>query len=116
MAVNSELREIVRLLRRKAKESGTRLWESVAECLEASRSRRAIVNVSRINRYTKNGDVIVIPGKVLGAGKLDHSVIVAAFAFSKEAKDKVIKAKGACLSIQELIERNPKGSNVRIIK
>jgi large subunit ribosomal protein L18e len=59
---------------------------------------------------------VVVPGKVLGAGNLDHPVSVAAFSFSAEAKSKISKAKGKCLSISELIEDNPKGSNVKIME
>jgi large subunit ribosomal protein L18e len=51
----------------------------------------------------------------LGAGIIDHPVKVAAFQFSEQARLKIGKAKGKCLSIEELMEKNPKGSNVKII-
>lgn len=73
------------------------------------------MNISRLNRYTKVGDTVVVPGKVLGAGNLDHAVNVAAFSFSQQAQSKVLKAKGKCLSISKLVEENPKGSGVKII-
>jgi len=87
----------------------------VADRLSRSRRRRIAVNVSRLNRYTKEGETAVVPGKVLGAGKIDHPLHVAAFAFSEQARLKILKAKGKCLSILELVERNPKGTNVKII-
>jgi large subunit ribosomal protein L18e len=59
---------------------------------------------------------VVVPGKVLGAGSLEHSVSVAAFSFSDQAKVKISKAKGKCLSILDLLESNPKGSDVRILE
>jgi large subunit ribosomal protein L18e len=68
-----------------------------------------------LNRYTKEGETVVVPGKVLGAGKMDHPIYVAAFAFSERARLKILKAKGKCLSILELVKRNPKGTNVKII-
>jgi len=114
-ATNPELLNLIRLLKKKAKETRSRIWRDVAERLSVSRRRRIAVNVSRINRYTKKGEVVVVPGKVLGAGKLEHSVTVAAFTFSKTAKDKILKAKGKCLSIPELIKKNPKGSKIKII-
>lgn len=73
------------------------------------------VNVSRLNRYTKGRETVVVPGKVLGAGKVDHPLHVAAFAFSDQARSKILKAKGKCLSIPELMKKNPKGTNVKII-
>jgi large subunit ribosomal protein L18e len=54
-------------------------------------------------------------GKVLGAGKANHSITVAAFAFSDNAQSKIQKAKGNCLSIKDLMEKNPEGTNVKVI-
>jgi large subunit ribosomal protein L18e len=40
---------------------------------------------------------------------------VAAFTFSQTAIIKIEKAGGECLSLMKLIEKDPKGSGVRII-
>ena len=58
---------------------------------------------------------MAVPGKVLGAGRIDHPINVAAFAFSEQAKSKILEAKGKCLSFSELVEKNPKGTNVKIL-
>jgi len=87
----------------------------VADRLSRSRQRRIAVNVSRLNRYTKKGETVVVPGKVLGAGKMDHPIHAAAFAFSDQARQKILEAKGKCLSILELAEKNPKGTDIKII-
>jgi len=87
----------------------------MADRLSPSRSRRVTVNVSRLNRYTKEGETVAVPGKVLGAGKIDHPIKVAAFAFSDQARSKILRAKGKCLSILDLMEKNPKGTNVKVI-
>jgi len=113
---NPQLVELIRFLRRKANEVGARIWRDVAERLEKPRSRRAEVNVSRINRYTEPTDVVVVPGKVLGAGSIDHPVCVAAFAFSASARRKIEAAGGKCMTIRELVERNPRGSGVKIME
>jgi len=110
---NPELRNLIKELKRKA--GGAKIWRDIAERLSKPRSRRAEVNVSRINRYTSGGEVIVVPGKVLGAGKIDHPVTIAAFAFSKTAREKILNAGGECLTILELFKRNPKGSGVKIM-
>jgi len=112
---NPELIRLIRLLRKAARENKANIWRAVAEYLSKPRRIRRAVNVSRINRYTKEGDEVVVPGKVLGAGLITHPVKVAALAFSDQARQKIIKAKGKCLSIPELIKLNPKGSNVKII-
>ena len=114
-STNPELISLIRLLRKAARENDAKIWRAVAEHLSKSRRRRITVNVSRINRYTQDGDEIVVPGKVLGAGLITHPVKVAALGFSEQARRKIIEAKGKCLSIPELIKLNPKGSNVKII-
>ena len=102
-------------LRRKAKGAKAPIWRRVREMILRPRRRRVEVNISKINRYTEEGDVVVVPGKVLGAGKLHHRVTVAALSFSSEALRKIREAGGRALTIRELIEENPEGSGVKII-
>ncbi len=110
------LRRLIRYLRKKSNEEGVKIWKDVAWRLERPRRQRAEVNVSRINRYTKEGDVIIVPGSVLGAGKLEHKVTVAAWKFSEIARKKIVEAGGEVLTIEELVERNPRGSGVIIME
>ncbi|HIE56236.1 MAG TPA: 50S ribosomal protein L18e, partial [Chromatiaceae bacterium] len=77
---NIVLRKTIRLLRKYAKEYKAPIWRYVAEILSKPSRKRVIVNLSKINRYTNNNEVVVVPGKVLGAGTLKHSVTVAAVA------------------------------------
>lgn len=113
---NPELINLIRSLRKKAKESNAAIWRDVADRLSSSRRRRVAVNLSRLNRYTKEKETVIVPGKVLGAGRLEHPLTVAAFAFSEQAHSKISKAKGKSLTILELLKRNPKGSNIRIME
>ena len=55
-------------------------------------------------------------GKVLSNGELDKKVNVVALKFSAKAQEKIESAGGECISIDEIIETNPKGSNIRIIE
>ncbi|RLF82460.1 50S ribosomal protein L18e [Thermococci archaeon] len=110
------LRRLIRYLRKKSNEENVKVWKDIAWRLERPRRQKAEVNISRINRHTKEGDIIVVPGSVLGAGNLDHKVIVAAWKFSEKAKEKIIQAGGEAITIEDLIERNPKGSGVIIME
>jgi large subunit ribosomal protein L18e len=112
---NPELVNTIRLLKKTSKENDARIWRKIAEYLSRTRRKRIAVNLSRINRYTKTGETVAVPGKVLAAGDVDHSVTVTAFAFSEKAMAKIEKAKGKCLTFSELIKKNPKGSDVKII-
>ncbi|MCD6209076.1 MAG: 50S ribosomal protein L18e [Thermoproteales archaeon] len=111
---NIHLRRLISYLKKKANENDAPIWDAVAEHLSKPTRKRVEVNISRINRYTKDGDVVVVPGKVLGSGELTHRVTIAAWAFSATAREKISKH-GRALSIRELIEENPKGSGVKII-
>jgi large subunit ribosomal protein L18e len=68
----------------------------------------------RINKHTKENDVIVIPGKVLGMGELDHTLTIACLDCSKSARQKIESSGSNLISIEELLEKNPKGSGVKI--
>jgi len=115
-STNPELLIVIRSLRKKARDSDAPIWRDVADHLSSSRRRCIAVNLSRLNRHTRAKQIVVVPGKVLGAGNLDHPVSVAAFSFSTQARLKIFKARGKCLSISELLEANPKGSNVKIME
>ena len=112
---NPQLTSLIRNLRKTTSEDSGEIWRDVADRLSTSRRRRIKVNVSQLNRYTKTGETVVVPGKVLGAGIIDHAITVAAFAFSDQAKAKIKKAKGKCLSIEALKKKNLKGANVKIM-
>ena len=47
---------------------------------------------------------------------LEEKVNVVAFKFSAQAQEKIESAGGECISIDEIIESNPKGSNIRIME
>ena len=112
---NAQLRMLIRFLKKAANEYKAKIWDYVAELLSKPRRQRIEVNVGKIDRYTNEGDMVVVPGKVLGGGTITKRVIVAAYAFSKSAYEKIIKAGGEAISIPELVRRNPKGSYVKII-
>ncbi len=112
---NPDLLGLIRFLKKASKESNTKIWRSVAAVLSKTRSNRVTINLSRINRHTEKNQTVVIGGKVLGSGNLSHPVTVAAFEFSTTARTKIRKAKGKCLTLQELVKRNPSGTNVKVL-
>lgn len=91
------------------------VWREVAENLGKVNRRRPEVNLSDIERVTEDGDTVVVPGKVLGSGRLTKEVTVAAFKASGSAKKK-IKDQGAFSFIEDLVDENPEGEEVKIVK
>lgn len=112
---NIRLLDLISWLKQKSREKQVPLWRDIALRLERPTRNAIEVNISRINRYTEEKDLILVPGKVLGAGELDHGLTVAALSFSEGAKNKILEAGGSCLSIKELMDKNPEGSRVKII-
>jgi len=115
-STNPELVKLIRFLKKQGREKQANIWLDVAEHLAKPSRQRVTVNLSRINRHTEKKDMIVVPGKILGTGALNHPVTVAAFSASEKAKEKLAAAKAKYLSIPELLEKNPKGANVKIIR
>jgi large subunit ribosomal protein L18e len=107
---------LIRNLRGIATENEAKIWSILASELSKPNRQRVTVNLSHLNRVSNPGDTLLIPGKVLGAGVLDHKIKIAAESFSISAQTKIKNAGGQCLAIEELIARNPKGSQVRLIK
>lgn len=101
---------------RKASAKGRyKIWEAAAEYLLKHRSKRPCVNVGKISKLTKGGDKVLVPGKVLGGGIINHNVIVGAYSFTNSAKSKILKAGGEALHILEFLDRYPDGSGVILI-
>jgi len=112
---NPEIVELIQFLRKQGRENNAEIWRDIAERLAKPRKNRPAVNLSRLNRHTQENEVVVIPGKVLSSGEINHSVTVAALAFSEKAKEKINAANGKCLSFTELVNNNPKGSKITMI-
>lgn len=112
---NPLLINLIQELKRKSHENNAPIWNDIAERLERSSKNWTEVNIGKIERYIKEKEIALIPGKVLSSGELTKKITVAAWSFSQKAREKIEKAGGRCVSITELVKENPKGENVRII-
>ena len=91
------------------------IWRDIALRLEAPSRVRAEANLSKIEKYAQDGETVIVPGKVLGAGEMTKKVTVAAYSFSAKAEAAIVAAGGKAITIRELLAQNPKGSKVRIL-
>lgn len=90
------------------------IWRVISKKLSGARKHRVEANLKRINNKTKEDDIIVVPGKVLGVGWLDHKLTIGCLDCSNSARAKIKESGSTLLSIRELFEKHPKGSNVKI--
>src|SRR3989339_1724381 len=112
---NPLLRDLIGELKKRSNEQDANLWKRIALDLEKPTRQRRAVNLSRINRHTKENEVVVVPGKVLGSGDLNHKLTISAYQFSEQAKDKLEKSGAQIVSLLEISKEKPDGKNIRII-
>jgi large subunit ribosomal protein L18e len=112
---NPERVKLVEELNVAARDKKAAVWEAVAEQLAKSGKNRCAVNIWRINKFTAKGDTVVVPGKILGDGIIDHKVSIAAFNVSESAKKKIESAGGSVMTIRELMKKNPEGSGIILV-
>ena len=80
-----------------------KIWKDTAKRLSKPNRNRPEVNIHRINMFAKDGETILVPGKVLGYGHIDKKVNVAALSFSKDAMNKINSSGGKSMKIEELV-------------
>ncbi len=112
---NPRLRSLIADMKSAARNSGGDVWSDVAERLEKPRRTHAEVNLGRIERYAREEETVVVPGKVLGSGTLRKEVTVAAVDFSGTAETKIDQV-GETVRLEQALEDNPEGANVRVIR
>jgi large subunit ribosomal protein L18e len=112
---NPRLSSLIADLKSAARNSGGDVWSDVAERLEKPRRTHAEVNLGRIERYAQEEETVVVPGKVLGSGTLRKDVTVAAVDFSGTAETKIEQV-GDTMKLEQALEDNPEGANVRVIR
>ncbi len=113
---NPELASTINYLKLKSRQSQTPLWNAVARYLAKSRRSRVTLNLGQVSRHVEDGAVLVVPGKVLSSGEPAKKLTIAAFKFTPETLAKVEKAGGRCIPIQTLVEENPSGKGVRLLR
>ena len=96
-------------------EANASFWNDVAQNLGKVNRRRPEVNLSDIERNTSEGDTVVVPGKVLGSGRLSKKVNVAAFKASNNARNQ-IEESGDFMFIEDLFEENPEAEGLKMVK
>ena len=112
MKTNPHKQKLIEDLKKHSTNQKSNFWKRIAMELEKSTRKTREVNLEKLNKFTKKDEIIFVPGKVLGIGKLNHDIKIAAFQFSETAKEKLASN---IISIEDLLKKDPKGKNIRII-
>ena len=112
---NPLLISLISELKKQSFENDVTIWKDIALRLQKPLNNWPVVNLDRISKYTKDKETALIPGKVLSDGILTKKITIAAWSFSKMAQEKIKKAGGKCITIEELLKSNPIGKDIRIL-
>ena len=91
-------------------------WIDVARIISGPRRSRMGVNLDAIDEQAEEGEIILIPGKVLSQGELSKKIKIIALAFSENAREKLSKEKKEFSTIDEEIKKNPDAKGIRILR
>jgi len=91
-------------------------WNKIAQIVSSSKRKYSKVNLGRIEKESHDGDVLIIPGKVLGSGVLTKKIKICALHFSSSAIEKIKNSKSEAIKIIDEIKKNPNAEGVKIIR
>ena len=103
---NPALLNVILLLRKQK----SPFWIKIAGIISKPKRKSVAVNLSKISRYSSDGDTVIVPGKVLSSGELNHKITIAAVSASLEARKKA-----KIISIEEIVKKNPKGEGLKVV-
>jgi len=111
---NQKLKELIGMLKKQSIEQKVNVWKRIALELERPTRQHRVVNLSRIDKYCNDNDVVVVPGKLLGGGVVSKKVTIAAYSYSRKTEDK-LNGNAKIISIEDAMKQYPKGNNLKII-
>lgn len=113
------VKTLIRWLNKQSRLQNAPIWSRVSDELAKPKrlKKRTAVNLDSLDILADGSSTLLVLGKILGEGQLKgKSLNVAAFDISSKARDKIIASGGTYMTLPELVEANPKGSNIKLIK
>ncbi|MCC6009405.1 MAG: 50S ribosomal protein L18e [Fervidicoccaceae archaeon] len=105
ISTNIHKRKLIRQLEKLSDKTDKAIWEKVSEILSRPRRKRVAVNIGKINRLANDGEIIIVPGKVLGGGLLEKKLVVIAESFSKTAWQKILDNGGKPYTLYDVVSK-----------
>lgn len=113
------VKALIQWLEKQSRLQEAPIWGRVSSELAKPKrlKKKTAVNLDTLNILADGSSTLLVLGKILGEGQLTgKSLSVAAFTISAKAREKIMAAGGTCMTLPELVEANPKGTNVKLIK
>jgi len=112
---NQVVMQMAKDLKKASSKNDAPIWGKLAEYALKPSAARKDINLYRIGQITKENDIVVFPGKVLGTGTIPHKITLFAFSISESAANKIIASGGKLITYSNLIEKNPTGKGVVLL-
>jgi large subunit ribosomal protein L18e len=112
---NPLLAGLIRELEERGRREKVPFWGALAKKLNRPRRIGYEVNLFGLERNAEAGKTVVVPGTVLGTGSITKPVNVAALRFSRLAREKIAKAGGKCMSMEDFASATKSVKGVRIM-
>lgn len=111
-------KRLVCLLESRARKEKKAIWLDIAEKLAKPRRQRPSINLWKLDKLAAvfKGKNLLIAGKVLGNGSLNEKPAVIALEFSRQAIEKIGKAGGKALTIEEALQKKIEPKTIVIVK
>lgn len=104
---NKALAEAITLIKKKNPEYAKHLAKPIKKWVE--------FNLDQLDRETKDGEAVFIPGKVLSSGELNKKIKIVAWKASEKAHEKMKASKVEFVEVIEEIKKNPELKNLRLL-
>lgn len=93
----------------KADSKNAGLWNDVKFIISKPRRARIAVNLNKLDKLAKEGEYVVVPGKVLSFGNVSHKFKVAAVEYSASAVEKLKEAGCEIVGMDQMLKKeNPR--------
>ncbi len=80
------------------------LWKKLYRMVEIPARKRPVVNLSKIEANTKDGDKVVVPGKVLFDRKINRKVTISAMEYSSTALGSLKESGCSVIGIKDMVK------------
>jgi large subunit ribosomal protein L18e len=115
MITNQVVKTMAKDLKRASKDNDAPIWSKLSQQALKPTIARKTINLNKINKLTKDNDVIVFPGKILGTGTLSHKITLCSFSISNAAARKVLDADSKIINYKDMIKEYPTGKGVILL-
>jgi large subunit ribosomal protein L18e len=113
--INQVIVRMAKDLKQASTKNNAPIWSKLAKFALKPNSARRTINLKKIDQLTKDNDVVVFPGKVLGTGKISHKITLCSFAISNSAASRIKDSGGQLVGFDDIIKKYPSGKGVSLL-